>query len=899
MPLTLATQRGIIMGKPFCESARLICPLRKQSLVGILFFFITIPLFANTSWKDILRSGTDAQKMAELSRIISRSESVKLPEVISLLDDRSSEIRSKGAEALFLLGDSSFSLSYIKALRDPCWQVRLYGVRALAKWGEGPGILDSFHTALDDTYWQVRYWAADGIAKHGDENSLQPLLSHLKDSEPKVCVQLLRALAFVLGKDPAKATFKSLQPRAFLSVKDLVKNPDIDVAVHSVWFLESSSDSRVVPFLLDYLEYPSDEVKIQAVWALEALQGREGLEELRAKLVEPSVRLRIETIKSMVRMKDSAGVEALVLKLSDKEENVRIYSLWGLERLNDEASYPAIVRALSDSSERVQMYAYNTIRKLNNPDFLPLLINTVEKSEVPLSTRIRAIELLGALKGTDSAIFFASLRGHPEPQIRRAILPAWYKVNPGDADFLSYLDFSHRLDTSSLVRTEAGRIVRVVVADLQKTLGSQVPGERNTALSAISILQKNSLLQPVVRRMIRSSYPEIRKAGVETLPFQPPSSSRAIINEVFSDSDPEILYLGLLGIGKAKLTFAKPYAIRYLKDSNPKLKLAAAYALARLRDSSGAGIATSNLLHNPDVQAQALAVETVGYLSYRNASPYLLRLLEDSELDVKVKTAWALARMNEEKGMYTLVSLSRQDIEPIRTTARNYLIDTAIPLSLRRKIPLIASELEVLRVGVREVALKQIVAENMRVKPVIDGNPGDSAWRALEETSTFFPLEGEKVPAKTQTKIAMGYDAENLYCLIICEDSSASKLTYDSQDFFTLSLNPDKSKNRWYQYTLHPTNFLKFSYVWKNYFVQEKDDDIQWESSWVTATSIQSHRWVGEIAIPLKELGESDPSGKTWEINFQRVSDHLPATTWTGRIDNPSQFGHIFFKGAR
>lgn len=844
--------------------------------------------------KDILINGTTAEKIKVLKKIISEKNTQILPELGNVLDDPSTDVRILTSEALLKLGDNSFVSFYQKQLNDSHWQVRLNAIKALVLYGSGEEVLNNFKKALDDSYWQIRYWAATGMGKFGDETMLDPVISHLNDENFQVRAELFWALRRILSRDETRYAFKKLPDSTVSKIAQAAKIDDVKTQINAIWAFEATTDTRVVPFLLDYLNSPVDEVKIQTVWALENLKANQGFEFLRAKLLEPSIRLKIETIKTLVRLGDEEGVPALIEKLNDPDENIRIFSLWALKKFNDFVSYPAIVKKLADKSAKVRDYAYNIILTSKDADYIPVLEDFVVDKNFPLDARIMAVELLGKIGSQEESLFFDSIKNNPDSSMRIAILNAWSNVNPDDSAFLMYLNFASRLDSVNSVRLNAQNILRKIINNISKNLGEKEEIKRSQALEKISFFKENPLIIDLVREMLYSKYQDVQKAALEMIPYQPRSAVFNILKEiVLKDESLEMKKLAIIGLGKARLNQSVPLLLTKLKDDDPEIQLTAAYALAMLGNESGFRIALRDI-KSQDYQIQNMAVETIALLNNPEAIPALLRIFENAELEVKLRAAWALSRLGEEKGLYTLVSLSRQDIEPLRTQARYYLFDKKIPASLRAMIPEIQKKQEVLLTGMPEAQLKKIIATKTTQSPVIDGNSNDRLWRTLQEDKTMIYISGEKVLSEIQTSVVMAYDEEKIYFLFSCNDPDASSLTFDSHDFITICINPDSSDKRWYQYTLHATNFLKFAYVWKKYTTD--DTDVEWQTNWMTATSITSNGWFAEIAIPLSDFNKSIEPAAKWEINFQRISDHLPAVTWTGKIDNPSQFGQIVFK---
>jgi len=177
----------------------------------------------------------------------------------------------------------------------------------------------------------------------------------------------------------------------------------------------------------------------------------------------------------------------------------------------------------------------------------------------------------------------------------------------------------------------------------------------------------------------------------------------------------------------------------------------------------------------------------------------------------------------------------------------------------------------------------------------VDGRDNDRFWQMAKKSDRFIRVEGEKVPYGIQTKVAAGYDDENLYFLVICEDQGSYEIDLNSRDFITISINPFNSKNQWYQFVFHPLELVKYSYIWKFYINNESGKN--WKSNWVAKSSVESNRWIAEISIPLSALDvKKINDGDRWNINFMREISEKSTSTWTGRIDDPEQFGLLIFK---
>ena len=257
--------------------------------------------------------------------------------------------------------------------------------------------------------------------------------------------------------------------------------------------------------------------------------------------------------------------------------------------------------------------------------------------------------------------------------------------------------------------------------------------------------------------------------------------------------------------------------------------------------------------------------------------------------------AWALSRMGEEKGLKVLVRLSEENVEPVRTIANEYLRDPSIPYRLKSKINYLRDRFAMEKLGVQEVRRKYITAYKITSPIEIDGNDNERFWQIIKKENKFILISDDKVPSDVQTKVAAGYDEKNIYFLVVCEDPESSSLDYNSRDFITISINPFNLYDEWYQFVVHPYGLIKYCYVWK--FYSDDEPERLWNSEWKAKTKVESGRWIVEISIPLEDLKVKEISSDSrWDINFLRYSERLPVSTWTGRIDNPEQFGIMIFK---
>ena len=841
-----------------------------------------------------LLSGTAEKKIEIIERIMKTGDKVYLPELAALLEvEENREIRSRAAQALLRAGDSTCVPAYTKALGDSYWQVRLYAIQGLVRYGEGEMIPD-FKKAAGDSYWQVRYYGIAGLAKYGDESVIPFLISSLKDEHEDVRGKALWALFSLMWKDSARSFFKGLDDTAVKPVLDAAGSSNPEIRIRTLWLLEASGDERAVPLFIKMLEDKNDEIKIRALWAIERFKSEEGNRQIESLILDDSTQVRIESIKTLVRLKASESISGLVRGLSDSDERVRIYSLWAMEKFRDPASYPAIAEKLDDASGEVREYARILIENLKDPAFFPVLQRMAEDAQISRDARLAALKILGSIGDESLKPFMMEKTRDASQLFRYGALEALFNIDRFDADFISLLAYLERHDNSARVRRQANLFLREIISGLQVKLESGNKEDREFALSRIESLYGTRNLVSLLLKMAYSKYPEVREKMLLAAKDLPDKVFAKSLHDLFKEPDINIKKLAAFAMGETGDRDSIPLLKEGMRHFDPEFQLICAWALAKMGISEAYPFG-ARYLRSSNIEYQKLAAEIFLFLSDPRSSSALLKSLLDSELEIKLISARALAGMGEEKGLETLVRLSEEGIEPIRTGANLYLQDKAIPLSLRAKIPALREKIRFEKLGIQEVGLKRVDALKAKAPVKIDGSDGDRFWKTAAMENAFILLEGDRVPSGIQTRVAAGYDSENLYFLLICEDPGAGGLDLNSRDFMTISLNPLNSDEKWYQFVVHPFGDIKYSYVWKLYVDDEAERN--WVSEWKAAVKIEKSRWVAEISIPLADL-QADKvfSGDKWGVNFQRDSLRVPPTTWTGRIDNPSQFGIIHFR---
>ncbi len=869
--------------------------LRNLSLVVSFLILSVGALYGDgIEIKEGLKSGVFQKKVQIIDSIVQKKDKVYLPDLGAVLsEEKNEEIRSRAANALLTIGDSTCTPYFRTALEDKYWQVRLYGVQGLAKYGEG-NLIPDFKRAIKDSYWQVRYYAAVGLSKYGDETVLPDLLSYMSDPKDEVREKLLWAMLTLMGRDEARAMFKKFPESTIKPVFDSLKSKNTEIRIRSLWLMEATGDRRAIPHFVKMLSDDNDEIKIRALWALERFRSEDGGRDIEGLLVDESTKVRIESIKTLVNLQMEEGIGGIIKGLTDKDDTVRLYSLWALEKFKNPVSYPAITERLADSSDEVKEYAAGLIEKTEDPLFYPVLQRFIEDKNFPLEARLSGLRILGRMGDGSVKSFIMQKLEEPDAPVRLAAVRSMSDLDIYDKDYLRTVTYFERYDASPGVRSESSGILGSAVKGLREKLNSPSADDRKFALERVECIAGAKALPELLLGMASSKYPEVRQKMLAMVKENPDKIFAGSARNLMKEQDIQMKKLAAIALGEIKDREAVPLLKDGLRHPDPEFNVICARSLAKMGIKDGLPVAVRYLESDNPVY-QKPSAETLGLLKDKTTSPLLLRRLAGSELDVKLVCAWALARIGEEKGLEFLVRLSEEAVEPVRTEANIYLADAEIPPSFRSRIPALREKIHFEKLGIHEVTARRMNAFKVKTPVEIDGSDKDVFWQMTEKADMFIEVEGDRIKSAVHATAAVGYDEKNLYILLVCDDPDISKVNLESRDIVTVSINPANSFREWYQFVVHPEQHVEYYYIWRMY--SDNEPQRSWTADWKVKASKESKRWIVEMSVPLSDLKVYEsPAGGMWSINFQRESGHIPGTSWSGRIDNPEQFGILNFK---
>ena len=187
-----------------------------------------------------------------------------------------------------------------------------------------------------------------------------------------------------------------------------------------------------------------------------------------------------------------------------------------------------------------------------------------------------------------------------------------------------------------------------------------------------------------------------------------------------------------------------------------------------------------------------------------------------------------------------------------------------------------------------------IVVNRCTEPPTIDGAGGDKAWRESSLASDITHNPVEEGYRRGQSFVRLCYDDIALYALIECLEPHMEKLhvagTHRDADMWQddcveifLHRGDDASDN-FNQWMINAMGVI--------YDGNNKGE--AWDSSARVAAQQLSDRYVLEVAIPWKDLGDPPKKGDRWQANFARgQATDGTRWIWSWQYGGPFLFGDI------
>ncbi len=234
-------------------------------------------------------------------------------------------------------------------------------------------------------------------------------------------------------------------------------------------------------------------------------------------------------------------------------------------------------------------------------------------------------------------------------------------------------------------------------------------------------------------------------------------------------------------------------------------------------------------------------------------------------------------------------------------TRRPFRTGTAgFPVSLAAAIALAGSATAQEVSTTPVVAQKQVRAVRVDTPPVIDGRMDDAVWQQAEPITDFHQIRpGNQTEPSERTEVYVVYDDDAMYIAARMYDSEPHLIAapvirhgqgMGSDDRLVVILDPFNTQRTGYRFETN-LNAARHEAL----YTSVNSFQIEWNTIWDTATSVNGNSWIAELEIPFKSL-PFDPSIDTWGFNFGRgIRRRGEEMAWVSynRTYNPSISGLV------
>jgi hypothetical protein len=231
---------------------------------------------------------------------------------------------------------------------------------------------------------------------------------------------------------------------------------------------------------------------------------------------------------------------------------------------------------------------------------------------------------------------------------------------------------------------------------------------------------------------------------------------------------------------------------------------------------------------------------------------------------------------------------------PLRTGPAGFSVSLAAAIALAGS----ASAQEVSTTPV--LAQKQVRAVRVDTPPVIDGRMDDAVWQQAEPITDFHQIRpGNQTEPSERTEVYVVYDDDAMYIAARMYDSEPHLIAapvirhgqgMGSDDRLVVILDPFNTQRTGYRFETN-LNAARHEAL----YTSVNSFQIEWNTIWDTATSVDGNSWIAELEIPFKSL-PFDPSIDTWGFNFGRgIRRRGEEMAWVSynRTYNPSISGLV------
>ena len=185
---------------------------------------------------------------------------------------------------------------------------------------------------------------------------------------------------------------------------------------------------------------------------------------------------------------------------------------------------------------------------------------------------------------------------------------------------------------------------------------------------------------------------------------------------------------------------------------------------------------------------------------------------------------------------------------------------------------------------------RSISAFPLKSAITVDGLHEADLWIGADSATGFFQMAPFPGELSSQKSVAyFGFDSAYLYISVNLYQESevlARAMNRDvlsrGDDSFALVLDPYNDNRSGYGFWTNPLG------TQTDFRINDdgRSIDVNWDTEWLTASTVHEHGWTLEMAIPFKSI-RFKPGSDTWGLNFGRIYLANQETSyWSGTLSD-------------
>ena len=418
---------------------------------------------------------------------------------------------------------------------------------------------------------------------------------------------------------------------------------DYHQRLEAIRLLGKFGQKRAINTLRLILMYETDSaLRREAIYSLQNLKAREALSELREVLSKNrDLDVKMAAIAALGSLGDRKAFSELKSALQDIHPGVRRASVRALFQIEASQALPLLFRALNDPHPDVVVAAEEALVKFG-PRAVPLLVRGLMKDKV---SRERAIRVLIKIGRPAWPFMFRALA---EKQGRENLIYALAKVT-GD-------QFSWKVLAELIDRGEDERGFQLI-----KSLEKRA---QSPAIPAVAELWPH--FSAGYRIAFRDSLGIIAQKN-------PPEGCRELSSLIEKKGSLSLKVTALFAVGYCGKTHY-PLIKKYLASKNNALKIAAIYALSRLREAGLEDLKRLASASNGEERLRKHAIQALGKLDSPKAVDFLIELLKDPAAEIRIIALKSLAQQGDRKAIPAVRKLLKDPLNDVVLAAIHTLL---------------------------------------------------------------------------------------------------------------------------------------------------------------------------------------------------------------------------------